>query len=356
VKILITKFKSLGDVILLTPLIKNFKKAHPYARIDILLRNGTGQILANNPDIQEILTLGDHKSKLINFLYDAFIYLKVRLKKYDIVIATDRGERSSIVSKISKARIRIGRRNDFSPKLNKNFSHFFSFHGERHIIDLNLDPLKILDIGIESKGLEVFPQRADFDYVRNLIGDVTNFVQIHPVSKCKYKSIDDKLMARLIDYCEIDMGLRTIITGFGPNDETKVANILQHTKSSPVNLCSKLNIMQTAALNKMAVFILVVDTAIMHISTANEVPVIAFFGPTAVNNWGPWDKVLFDNSYTRKGGIQNHGMHTTISSNFKCIPCSQSGCNNTGLSDCLNMIEFDVVTNEIKKLLKDKSL
>jgi len=68
VKILITKFKSLGDVILLTPLIKNFKKAHPYARIDILLRNGTGQILANNPDIQEILTLGDHKSKLINFL------------------------------------------------------------------------------------------------------------------------------------------------------------------------------------------------------------------------------------------------------------------------------------------------
>jgi len=299
VKILITKFKSLGDVILLTPLIKNLKNAYPNSQIDILLRKGTEQILSNNPNIDAIFTLGNHRSKLINFLIDASIYLKVRFKQYDIVIATDRGERSSIISRISGARMRIGRRNDFSPKLNENFSHFFSFHGERHVIDLNLDPLRILEKEIKFKGLEVFPLKKDFDYVRNLIGGDKKFIQIHPFSQCKYKSIDNILMARLIDFCEIDMGLKTIITGFGSSDDMKAENILQYVKSNPINLCSKLNIMQTAALNKMAVFLLVVDTAIMHISTTNAVPVIAFFGPIAVNYWGPWDKNLMNNSYTR---------------------------------------------------------
>jgi len=341
--ILITKFKSLGDVILLTPLISNLKNLYPNSKIDLLLQHDTQIILKNNPHISKIyLIKRSKKSKIKNFLFDLPVYLKIRKKKYDILISSDRGQRGSIIAKIINAKKRIGRKNIEDIDMNKNFNYFFSFHGDRHVIDLNLDPILILGKKIKSKALEIYPAKKDFDYVKKIIRD-KEFIQIHPVSQCGYKSINNNLMAKIIDYCEIDLGIKTIITGSGEKDERKINEIISLTKSKPLNLCSKLSLMETSALNKLAKLLVVVDTAVMHISTANLTPVIAFFGPTAVNNWGPWDSRLFSNNYLRKGGIQKHGIHTVLSKNYACVPCSQSGCKNSGVSNCLQDIEFSEV-------------
>jgi len=355
-KILLTKFKSLGDVILITPLIKNLKLAFPESDIDIMLKSGTEKILSNNPHIHQIFCLKKNKRSFLNFLGNIFLYLKIRRNKYDLLITTDGGESSSILARVSKAKIKIGRRNYMSPNLDNYFTHFFGFHGERHVIDLNLDPLLILDKKISSMGLEVFPLMSDFDKVRNFLTNEKVFIHIHPCSQCDYKLIDNRLMAKIIDFCEINLGIKTVITGFGSNDDKLVSKILDYTNSQPINLCSKLTLMETAALNKMAHALVVVDTAIMHISTANETPVIAFFGPTAVNNWGPWDKNLKLNTYHRLGGVQKHGIHTVIARNFECIPCSKNGCNNSGFSECLYKINFNQIKSEIETILKGKNI
>jgi len=41
----------------------------------------------------------------------------------------------------------------------------------------------------------------------------------------------------------------------------------------------------------------------MHISSANNTPVFALFGPSAVDNWGPWDNDSQLSTYVRAGGL-----------------------------------------------------
>jgi len=101
--------------------------------------------------------------------------------------------------------------------------------------------------------------------------------------------------------------------------------------------------------------LIVVDTAIMHIATANDIPVLAFFGPTAVDNWGPWDKMLTKTTYQRKGGLQQHGKHRVLMSDKKCVPCSQTGCNNSGVSDCLNALNLETIKENINIILNEQN-
>jgi heptosyltransferase-3 len=101
--------------------------------------------------------------------------------------------------------------------------------------------------------------------------------------------------------------------------------------------------------------LIVVDTAIMHIATANDVPVLAFFGPTAVDNWGPWDKALTKTTYQRRGSLQQHGKHRVLMDNKTCVPCSQTGCDNSGVSDCLNGLNFDTIKENINIILNEQN-
>jgi len=347
-KILVTKFKSIGDVILLTPLLKNLKLSYPDSEIDILVQSGTQGVLDNNPNVSNIfLTKNKNISRLRNFLHDLYLLLLIRQRNYELLIVTDRGERGAFLSRFSNAKRKIGRKDAISKYINSSYTDFFSYHGDRHIIELNLDPINILGKKVQSYGLEIYPKESDFDFAKKQINNIQKFIHVHPTSQRKYKSIDFKLMAEIIDFCEEKLRIKIVLTGQGKGDENQIKSILSFTKSKPINLCSKLSIMQTAALNKMASLLIVVDTAIMHISTANNTPVIALFGPTAINNWGPWDKSLDKNSYLRQGGIQTHGMHKAISGKEDCIPCSRNGCNNSGDSKCLKSLNLNTITKEI---------
>ena len=241
--------------------------------------------------------------------------------------------------------------------INKNsFTHYFSFQGERHIVDLNLDPLRLLDLPINDKGLDVYYSSKYSDKAQEIVKDVSRFIHIHPVSPCMYKCIDDKVMAQIIDYCELELKTKVVLTAAPVDQELeRVANILKHTQSKPIDLSGKLTLLEASALNKLAEMLIVVDTAIMHISTANDVPVLAFFGPTAVDNWGPWDKSLTKATYQRKGGLQHHGKHRVLMSDRECVPCSQTGCDNSGVSDCLNTLNLRKVKENINSILNEKN-
>ena len=54
-KILITKFRSVGDVILLTPLIRNLKSHYPDGEIDLMVNKGTEVLITHNPNINQII-------------------------------------------------------------------------------------------------------------------------------------------------------------------------------------------------------------------------------------------------------------------------------------------------------------
>lgn len=61
-KILILKFKTIGDVLLITPLIDNLNYYYPTARIDVAVNHGTEEMLTLNPKINHIWTYDRKKN------------------------------------------------------------------------------------------------------------------------------------------------------------------------------------------------------------------------------------------------------------------------------------------------------
>lgn len=358
-KILITKFRSVGDVILLTPLIRNLKNHYPDSEIDLMVNKGTEVLIAHNPNISRIILHDRFKLRATpiwqRIKTEFKILQSIRKNRYDVVISSDRGDRGAQVALFSKAKIRIGR-DCYDNILNRTaFTHRFPTQGNRHVIELNLDPLRLLNLPINDKGLDVYWLKKDGESAKKITKELGAFIHIHPVSQCMYKCINDKIMAQIIDYCELELNTKVILTAAPVGQELeRVRGILKHTKSTPINLSGKLTLLETASLNKLAKMLIVVDTAIMHIATANDIPVLAFFGPTAVDNWGPWDKKLMQPTYKRKGSLQQHGKHRVLMDNKTCIPCSQAGCDNLGVSNCLNALNLNTIKENINIILNER--
>jgi heptosyltransferase-3 len=161
-------------------------------------------------------------------------------------------------------------------------------------------------------------------------------------------------MAQIIDYCETELNTKVIITAAPVQAEIdKINSILSFCKSNPINLSGELSLKQTAALNKKAKLFIGVDTAIMHMSAANDTPVFAFFGPSGTDHWGPWDNDMMQSTYTERNGFQIMGKHRVFAESRGCQPCGQDGCNGTKVSDCLMYLDIDTIKKNIKEMFSE---
>ena len=118
-------------------------------------------------------------------------------------------------------------------------------------------------------------------------------------------------------------------------ESKKLQNILKLCHSKPLYFDGTLTLPEVSLLNSKALAFVGVDTGIMHLSAANNIPTFAFFGPSVVTIWGPWDNDLDSSTYNKQNGIQQMGKHFVYQEDFDCIPCGRAGCNDTKISDCL---------------------
>jgi heptosyltransferase-3 len=356
VRILIIKFRNIGDVLLVTPLFRNLKHHYPGARIDVAVNKETLSMVSLHPDINEVIIYDREKIKftpLYNQLWQEICFFYA-LKKvhYDIVINLTEGDRGAFISLLSRAAIRIGCANK-NWALKKAFTHQIPIQNLRHTVETNLDPLRILGIPIKSKKVEIFWENKDAAVVDKHLQAIQGpFIHIHPVSRWLFKCIADETMAKLIDYCELDLGIRVVVTAAPLQTEiNKVRGILKRCQSTPTNLSGKLSLKQTAALNKRARLFMGVDTAVMHLSAANDVPVFALFGPSGSDLWGPWDNNSWQSGYTERNGLQQMGKHRVYAESRSCQPCGKPGCNETRISDCLMNLDMDDIKKNIREML-----
>ena len=67
-KILLLKYRNIGDVLLITPLISSLKSFYPDAQIDVALNRGTEDMIRLNPNISKVLIYDRHKIKSLNLI------------------------------------------------------------------------------------------------------------------------------------------------------------------------------------------------------------------------------------------------------------------------------------------------
>ena len=356
-KILILKFRNIGDVLLITPLISNLKAYYHKAQIDVAVNKGTESMVSLNPEISKVIIYDRDLFKSLSLLKKLWKEIQFsfsfRKTNYDLVINLTEGDRGSQITWLTKAPVRVGFKNK-NWVLRNAFTHFLPKQELRHTVEVNLDPLRLLNIPINEKTVQMFWSQDDGQFAQKQLSIGEQFIHIHPVSRWLFKCIADSTMSEIIDYCELELGIKVVLTAAPVQTELdKVNAILCLCQSKPLNLSGKLTLKQTAALNKKAKFFIGVDTAIMHISASNDIPVLAFFGPSGACHWGPWDNDLMESGYTKINGFQTMGKHRVFAENRSCQPCGQDGCAGTKISDCLMTMDMNKIKTHIQELASE---
>ncbi len=280
-KFLIIQTAFIGDVILATSIIEKLNTFFTDSKIDFLLRKGNEELLKDHPYISKILIWEKKRNKQKNLIN---ILKLVREEKYDYVINLQRFFSTGFITSFSKGKKTIGfDRNPFSFLFTKKIKHIIG--NNIHETERNQDLIADFTDNIAVKP-KLYPSEDDFKSVEKYKSQP--YICIAPISVWFTKQFPAEKWIDLINKIE----WKIYLIG-GKEDFEKCENIIKscHQKNI-LNLCGKLNILQSAALIRNAKMNYVNDSAPMHIASAMNAPTTAIFcstipdfgfGPTASN-------------------------------------------------------------------------
>ena len=338
-KVLVIKLRHIGDVLMMTPMLRALKDAMPDAEITAVVPDGMEDLLTSNPCVNEVLTF----TKGSGLIEDLKFLKSLRDKKCDIAINMTEGDRGAVMCLASGAKIRIGadpKGKGFWGK-DRLFTSLVPQRWDRHRALMDLEMVGPLGIEPANQKLELYTSRNDDEYVRGLLKDQgmkgdEPIATVHPTSRWLFKCWNDKSVAKVIDYLQAK-GLRVIMTSGPDKKETeKAAHIASLAKTPPIDLTGLLTLGQLASILKMSRLFFGVDSAPMHMAAAVGTPVVALFGPSDYKVWAPFT----DNARV----VMKKDM-------FPCLPCRKDGCGGSKKSDCLEAITVPEVVCAIEELL-----
>lgn len=282
-KFLVIQTAFIGDVVLATALVEKLHAHYPDSRIDFLLRKGNESLLRNHPIIQQIY-IWDKKGGKYRDLFR--ILKQVRSERYDHVINVQRFAATGILTALSGAGETIGfDKNPFSRFFSKRIAHRISDAAHPlHETERNQALIHHLTNSLPAKP-RLYPAAEDFEKVAPFKN--RPYLCIAPASVWFTKQYPAAKWAALID--RLDTAWNVYLIG-GPSDTALAESIREACSSSGriENLCGKLNLLQSAALQRDALRNLVNDSAPMHFASSQNAPVTAIYCSTVPDfGYGP---------------------------------------------------------------------
>lgn len=284
--ILIIKLRYIGDVLLATPAVRAIKAARPDVRVTMMVNRGTEDVLSGNPDLDEIMVL-DKGSLAAQWRLIAGL----RRRRFDTVIDLTDGDRSAFLSWISGAPVRIGFNDEHRWRGRCYTEVVQPVPGVRHRIDRDLAALKPLGVHPSEKPPRLCltgeeEARADQLLDRLGIRGDRPIIIIQPGARYWFKAWPYERFADLADRLASDYGCQVLIGG-SREEEALAQRIHEAAKSRPISMAGQATLKQFAAIAKRAALFVGNDSGAMHIAAAVGTPMVALFGPSNPDEWGP---------------------------------------------------------------------
>ncbi|RQV95121.1 MAG: lipopolysaccharide heptosyltransferase II [Calditrichaeota bacterium] len=331
-KILIVQTAFLGDVILITPLIRAVHELIPAALIDVLIIPQTVGALKNNPHLHQVLTFDKRKNKILAF----WKILKIlRKNRYDLAITPHSSSTTAYLLRLAGISERLGfDRWHASKHLTLKAPHY----DDRgwHKIQKNLHLLSVFTEREFSMQTELFPSREDKLQALQWLSEIKYpekpIIALAPGSVWNTKRWPEEYYAelcRLISKHEVNL----IFIG-GPEEKDICDRVIQSAGITGLNFAGRTKILESAALIELCDLLICNDSGAMHIANAMKTDVMAFFGPT-VPSIGYYP-------YREKDFIFELDMD--------CRPCSSHGGKKCPLKhhNCMRKINPELVYDAVK--------
>jgi heptosyltransferase-3 len=334
--ILIIKLRYIGDVVLTTPAVEALDRALPDATIDMLVNEGTEEVLRNNPHVDAVRvvprSMGWRQIGLIR---------ELRRRRYDLILDLTDGDRAAILGFLSGAPRRVG------------FNHEGRWRGilyhqivaaDRpmlHTIDYHRTMLREIGCDVDPKTPRLYPSDRDRARAGALlrgigIGENDPIFLISPGARWWFKSWPAERFGKLAGEIHRAFGLSAVVVG-GGKDRKDAEEIIASCGPRAGSLAGETTILDLAGLAERAKFFVGNDAGPMHIAAAMGTPVVALFGPTDPRMWGPVGE-----------------GHRVLWKGVDCSPCWRDHDCGRGDFNCMRQITVSETLEAVRSLMKER--
>ena len=353
-KILLIATRQIGDVLLVTPLLRSLRRAYPQTIIDVLVYAHKGGMLEGNPDYNTCIEIAEHPN------FNQYrILLKQILRRYDLAISTLAGDRPLIYALLAASqRIALVPPKRWQDKWKRLIVQAWTELDNQytHTIIQNLRLADLLEIPRHYE--LIMPQAVNSVEILNeqlpFAWQNRTFAVLHLLPMWYYKRWTLAGWRHLIQYLT-KTGLPVVITGGGSQlENTYIREVLATAPSMVTNLAGKLRFSDVAKLIQASTIYVGPDTAVTHLAAATGTPTVALYGPTNPLKWAPWpSNYAKDKTPFERTGTQQVGNVLLMRGIGECVPCQQEGCykHKQSRSHCLEELDSIKVIEAIEKIL-----
>lgn len=326
-KICVIHLNQIGDLVFSLPVLKALKDNYPGAILHSVVKPYLKGLLADSPFPDEIIIREEGLAAKLN------LARKIRDNGYDLLISLARSEEAMLITALSRARIKAG------------FVHFpwdFSLDVKEIVAGHNcwINNARLLD------KLGIHIEKNDYVgllNVKNSPDRITlpeKYVVISAgASKRRLiKAWDEDKFAELIARLNREYGLKPVLVGAGDTVESNalisryVSGRVPGQDIEIVDLAGKLDLRGLYALLARASLFVGIDSGVMHMASAADIPVVALFGPTDPDYVGP-----------------RNDQSIVVQEKMQCVPCYLNrSCTEI---DCMRQLKAEKVMDACRKLL-----
>ncbi len=329
VKILVSRLRFMGDIILTTPVLNALRQKFPEAQITYLAEKPYASLLENHPDVDEIIALDRNStSSQIKTIFSLLT------RRFDIAIDLFGNPRSALLTFLSGAGMRIGgdfrgRRIFYTHKIHddgmpKNAIQFHLNYLQPLIIPWRpFDPYIVVSKQ-EEKWAQDYLQRKGYNPQQRIVA-------IHPGATWPAKRWFPNRFAVLANRLVAQLDAQILFT-MGPGEEELLQSVLKSCTFSVIEP-SVLTIRQLAAVLKQVNVFVSNDCGPMHLAPAVGTKTVGIFGPGEPEIWFP---------YHREKG------HRLVYREVACSRCHLDFCDKM---DCMKAITVDMVYSAVHDAL-----
>ena len=337
--ICIIRLTSLGDIVLLTPMIRVMRKTWPNARIDMIISEHCADIMRFNPHINHLHIINT-KLGTASFVKQ-WLTLKSTLSTYDLAIDVHCSLRSRLLRKgIAKKVVHYDPARGYKRDLVKNKTRIpldlITPVPHRYFTALR----EFSEISPDEKGLEFWLQKEkeNREYPQQHIGGQR--IILAPGAKHATKRWPVKHFAALIEQLHLAYNLPITLIG-GPDDAHLCTEIQGQIPFEIENVAGTMLLHELAELMDTAQCIIGNDSGLMHIAAARHIPIITIFGSTV----------------PEFGFLPFHTPFQIASLELPCKPCTHIGKEKCPLGhfSCMNDLSPTIVFEKVQTLLNQRA-
>jgi heptosyltransferase-2 len=293
-RILVIRYRFIGDTVLAIPFLRNLRQAFPAARIDVLAEPGSGDVLALCPYKDELLSYGPRlrgeRRRTATFPTRLTAAARLlRARRYDRCYILRRSFSSAILPWLAGIPHRVG----FATEGRSWLLQRSTPYADKHEVECFLDVLRADGVPVTDTRNENWSDPATDRRVDAALppGDrLRVFVCAKSVYPLKDWAPDRfaELVAWLVNARGCEVHLCDAPGNAGYYEEIRAA--LPAPLARPwMDWSRQLSLREVNSLFRRMDLAIGIDTGLLHLAASFHVPVVALFGPLEPWRWHPWD-------------------------------------------------------------------